>query len=422
MSLVHHVCRQTTGLISLFLISKSNCAFANYPDEEQCIEAQQKLNDSYYMSVSLVSRLRKNSVEGAAGANVSTEIATLSLTPQSPRSEGKSADEVGLRGDGTDAGHTHGDLEKSRKPSTQTSVIVDGSDKSGTRGKGYDGSGWISASAPVDSSSGSTMKSEKYFILKSLTLRDLELSVQTGIWATQSHNEETLNEAYRTCDNVYLIFSANKSGEYFGYARMTSEINQDPAAAIEFAPTSQSFNDADLPKAIPTEATETTPRGRIVDDSARGTIFWEVQSNEADDADDKEGEDEEKASPTVLPDAADGTDDVSGADNTDGDEVLGATGESQTWGKPFKLEWLSTTRLPFYRTRGLRNPLNGNREIKIARDGTDVDVTIGRKLVSLFHQDAANNSTAGSGGGTGNSLTGMPSSSSGSSLSGARAP
>lgn len=193
-----------------------------------------------------------------------------------------------------------------------------------------------------------------------------------------------------------------------------SEINQDPAAAIEFAPTSQSFNDADLPKAIPTEATETTPRGRIVDDSARGTIFWEVQSNEADDADEKEGEDE-------LPDASDGTDDVSGADNTDGDEVLGSTGESQTWGKPFKLEWLSTTRLPFYRTRGLRNPLNANREIKIARDGTDVDVAIGRKLVSLFHQDAANSSPAGPGG-TGNSLSGMPSSLSCSSLPGARAP
>lgn len=203
MSLVHHVCQQTTGLISLFLISKSNCAFANYPDEEQCIEAQQKLNDSYYMSVSLVSRLRKNSVEGAIGANVSTEVAALSLSPQSPLAKGKSADEVDLRSDGIDAGYTHGDLEKSRKPSAQTSVIVDGSDKSGTRVKNYDGSGWNSASPPVGSNSGSTMKSEKYFILKSLTLRDLELSVQTGIWATQSHNEETLNEAYRVSALLY---------------------------------------------------------------------------------------------------------------------------------------------------------------------------------------------------------------------------
>jgi hypothetical protein len=37
----------------------------------------------------------------------------------------------------------------------------------------------------------------KYFIVKSLTLQDLELSVRNGIWATQSHNEDTLNKAFR---------------------------------------------------------------------------------------------------------------------------------------------------------------------------------------------------------------------------------
>ena len=37
---------------------------------------------------------------------------------------------------------------------------------------------------------------DKYFIVKSLTLQDLELSVRNGIWATQSHNEDTLNKAF----------------------------------------------------------------------------------------------------------------------------------------------------------------------------------------------------------------------------------
>ena len=41
-----------------------------------------------------------------------------------------------------------------------------------------------------------TMSPKKYFIVKSLTLQDLELSVRNGIWATQSHNEETLNKAF----------------------------------------------------------------------------------------------------------------------------------------------------------------------------------------------------------------------------------
>ena len=37
---------------------------------------------------------------------------------------------------------------------------------------------------------------DKYFIMKSLTVEDMELSVRNNIWATQAHNEETLNKAY----------------------------------------------------------------------------------------------------------------------------------------------------------------------------------------------------------------------------------
>lgn len=39
------------------------------------------------------------------------------------------------------------------------------------------------------------------------------------LWATQTHNEDTLEQAYRTSKSVYLIFSVNKSGEFFGYAK-----------------------------------------------------------------------------------------------------------------------------------------------------------------------------------------------------------
>jgi hypothetical protein len=46
---------------------------------------------------------------------------------------------------------------------------------------------------------------ERYFVVKSLTLQDLEASVRNGIWATQSHNEIALNEAYEVseiCDST----------------------------------------------------------------------------------------------------------------------------------------------------------------------------------------------------------------------------
>ena len=37
---------------------------------------------------------------------------------------------------------------------------------------------------------------EKFFVVKSLTLQDLETSVRNGIWATQAHNEDVLNKAF----------------------------------------------------------------------------------------------------------------------------------------------------------------------------------------------------------------------------------
>ena len=52
--------------------------------------------------------------------------------------------------------------------------------------------------------------SEKFFIVKSLTVEDLELSVRNGIWATQAHNEAALNKAFevRTRGDSDLIIGA----------------------------------------------------------------------------------------------------------------------------------------------------------------------------------------------------------------------
>lgn len=185
--------------------------------------------------------------------------------------------------------------------------------------------------------------------------------MRTDIWATQSHNEETLNYAFENFDNVFLIFSANKSGEYFGYARMTSEINEDPAASIEFAPKAQATSILDLPKAIPTDATECAPKGRIIDDSARGTIFWEAECEEPGSA----------------------SENVSDASSS---KSAGPKDDGQTWGKPFKVEWLSVSWLPFYLTRSMRNPWNSNREVKVARDGTELEPSVGRRLIGLFNR------------------------------------
>jgi hypothetical protein len=157
MNLVHHVCKETSGLESLFLISKSNCAFANFKDEETCSAAQQKLHDSKFQSVRLVSRLRKSTVESAAGVTAPTGPSVATAGPKAEPVLDKAQVEVELP-----------------SPMVESAVPI----KSIIAG---------------DASS----QKDKFFILKSLTIEDLELSVNTGIWATQSHNEDALNNAFK---------------------------------------------------------------------------------------------------------------------------------------------------------------------------------------------------------------------------------
>lgn len=195
-----------------------------------------------------------------------------------------------------------------------------------------------------------------------------------------------------------MIFSANKSGEYFGYARMASAITDDEILALEAPPRPENPSaEADDLVVIPTEATTTAPRGRIIDDSARGTIFCEADSseddsnsNEEDNEDDEKNENDGDNDDEHETDDDDDDDDVAAAAAKSEKSVADLGGEdassgSQTFGKPFRIEWVSTERVPFYRTRGLRNPWNSNREVKIARDGTEIEPSVGRKLTQLFH-------------------------------------
>lgn len=157
MNLVQHVCKEATGLESLFLISKSNCAFANFKDEQTCVAAQQKLHDSKFQSVRLVSRLRKSTVEGATGMTAPTGPAASSGS-QTPH----------------DAA-----VQPVPSETTAEATEVESSD--------------VKPAGPVEAAP----QKDKFFILKSLTVEDLELSIKTGIWATQSHNEDTLNAAFK---------------------------------------------------------------------------------------------------------------------------------------------------------------------------------------------------------------------------------
>ena len=179
MDLKDHFSREATKDIeSLFLISKSNCAFVNYRTEPACNAAMQRFHDSRLHGVRLVCRLRRSSAPpsgSAAGPATASPQRGSSTSPQ--RAEGDLADGE----------------ESPSTPLPAGEVVVDGE--------------------PADSAK----PSDRYFIVKSLTLQDLELSVRNGIWATQAHNEESLNKAYEVILlvleflKVYILTSANRN-------------------------------------------------------------------------------------------------------------------------------------------------------------------------------------------------------------------
>jgi hypothetical protein len=56
-------------------------------------------------------------------------------------------------------------------------------------------------------------------------------------------------------------------------------------------------------------------------------------------------------------------------------------GLADGWGRSFRVDWIRTKRLSFIRTKHLRNPWNGGREVKISRDGTELEPSIGQQLL-----------------------------------------
>lgn len=142
---------------SLFLISKSNCAFVNYRTETSCTAAMHRFHDSRFNGVRLVCRLRRSSAPASGVPTGPSAMVGTQTTNASPPTS------------------PHNDQSEGSHPGTEAKVATH---KIGEN---------------VRESSGAL---DRYFIVKSLTLQDLELSLRNGIWATQSHNEDALNNAF----------------------------------------------------------------------------------------------------------------------------------------------------------------------------------------------------------------------------------
>lgn len=165
MDLKDHFSRDATDDIeSVFLISKSNCAFVNYKSEDSCTAAMTRFHDSRFRGVRLVCRLRRGSAGAASPASAFTQVDTS---------------RIAMSGDEEEA------IATTPTVSEATEATVVG----------------------MQPHLAEQIVKEKFFIVKSLTVEDLERSVSSGIWATQAHNEETLNHAYK----VRTTTPANKA-------------------------------------------------------------------------------------------------------------------------------------------------------------------------------------------------------------------
>ena len=144
----------TQDIESVFLISKSNCAFVNYRHDEACDAAMSRFHGSMFNGAKLVCRLRVATKVDSRGPLLSP--AATQVRESGELEDGQfSANEQTLSSTRV--------LEKQENPSPRIKVKA------------------------------------KYFIVKSFTVEDLELSVRKGIWRTQARNEATLTEAYKVC-------------------------------------------------------------------------------------------------------------------------------------------------------------------------------------------------------------------------------
>ncbi|GAA5905905.1 hypothetical protein JCM6882_009066 [Rhodosporidiobolus microsporus] len=562
-----------TGIESIHLITRSNCAFVNYisslhlrhaitvsnglslrPSDPRCktfLCRERKVDDDFKSGVgaqrvggmhrSYIREQRERMGEAQRVIRAQREAQGLGSGPGDGRREREESRESAFSGFSTSTGRGADDEHDLSPTSTspQRAVVVGGA--VATRRESVaedDGAGGAQGGARRQSTvsscfsvgSGTTTSTflakhfeRRYFILKSHDEADLRLSVETGLWATQAHNEPVLQQAFRTAKTVYLIFGANGQGAWFGVARMAGPIStaasssggsrpswpssregssggggavlsggtSGGAGAASLSAPSQTIPEDDealpdfptrppivladsdgrlaassplgiSPSSAPprTRPSESAPATLAPQHSVTGKVSPEARQAMSIEADLVAREtadrlhlpaevvarraatlDEQKLGRRVqesgslslgasagvsLMSGASGGEEAAGArkmvleseaekrnlrlesmeDKTEEPKpaaapltsAAGGRFGSANWGTPFAVEWVTVRNLPFARTKHIRNSFNGNREIKISRDGTEVEPSAGEALLSVFWADDADSSPSSSGG------------------------
>ncbi|XP_064476909.1 YTH domain-containing protein 1-like [Ornithodoros turicata] len=143
-------------------------------------------------------------------------------------------------------------------------------------------------------------RNARFFLVKSNNHENVALSKAKGVWSTPPQNEAKLNQAYRECKNVILVYSVKESGKFQGFARLASESNHNCPP-----------------------------------------IQW------------------------VLPPGL----------------------SARALGGVFQVDWICRRELPFTKTAHLYNPWNEGKQVKIGRDGQEIEPRVAEELCRLFPVD-----------------------------------
>ncbi|KDN37589.1 hypothetical protein K437DRAFT_270817 [Tilletiaria anomala UBC 951] len=499
------------GILSIFIISRSNCAFVNYKDAEVlqravAFFAGQALRPLDPHCPRLVCRVRRKDEEVQAGVagqrGKGFHIAYIKEHEKRRKEDVRlgqgqgtaagenTAIEVTLAGSVTSLNLEDSNMKRSEPGSPRSESTggtprqlpadarLPGVSQAEPPALAYDGSSGSpsvsSGSLSYTSTNSSLLRhpafKERFFVLKSHQVEELQRSVEKGIWATQLHNEDVLDRAFRNSQSVYLFFSANQSGGWFGVARMMGPIKPHPSTPkLEHSPLmSKRGGHPNRPKTIFEEGTDA--QGDQIKSRFAPTSFLsalgdrtssELQPIASPNDITKLNEEEmplswapgaggSSASTSVpesnrrllspdvggisckdmlgeqLPGSECGS--ISGGSIYPADSVsmastardlqqlavralihnlrlderessqkaseleymleAGAEGlpsrPAQAIGRPFKVEWIQVRHVPFYVTRKLRNPWRDNRQVKVSRDGTELEPSVGREMLEIF--------------------------------------
>ncbi|CAK5283822.1 unnamed protein product [Mycena citricolor] len=201
------------------------------------------------------------------------------------------------------------------------------------------------------------------------TREALDRCAADGAWYIQKHNQVVLDQAFRTSQETILFFSVNKSGQFYGYAKMMSPVA--PTISIGPDPMADDTNAGDESPGLVVRVTtpyclenSITLEPVSIDPSAPGDHPCRLRSNLG-----------------LIPSS---TSNLSRLTFNDPALSEGQLRPAPELSGQFTVEWLCWEPLPFKRTRGIINSWNRGREIKISRDGTELEPSAGGALIEVW--------------------------------------